>query len=316
MLQGLERGNGTGRGFLGHAEFATGQPCRFGIAAVVRAHELHIRETVRFRIMDFPRLDSVLPGKLIHAVLQHSEIRLRLVGKQAHLGADVLVHVLMEVEMVLADVQQDAHARVQRRTGLQLETGQFQHHYIRLLAGQDIFGQRRADIAARKHRKPLFLQHGRAQAGCRGLAAGPGHAEHRLAGKLAPCQFGFGHDFRRGAVGQKFADDRSGHTGARHDQLRIPELARGMFAAYDFHSRGLRPFREISRDAIQRAIQQPHPRTKLVQQFGGGHAGNPGSHNNREVARFHRRCRLREHFVCSFHHDSRMMPPAARGTAP
>ena len=172
------------------------------------------------------------------------------------------------------------------------------------------------DIAARKHRKPLFLQHGRAQAGCRGLAAGPGHAEHRLAGKLAPCQFGFGHDFRRGAVGQKFADDRSGHTGARHDQLRIPELARGMFAAYDFHSRGLRPFREISRDAIQRAIQQPHPRTKLVQQFGGGHAGNPGSHNNREVARFHRRCRLREHFVCSFHHDSRMMPPAARGTAP
>ena len=99
--------------------------------------------------MDFPRLDSVLPGKLIHAVLQHSEIRLRLVGKQAHLGADVLVHVLMEVEMVLADVQQDAHARVQRRTGLQLETGQFQHHYIRLLAGQDIFGQRRADIAAR-----------------------------------------------------------------------------------------------------------------------------------------------------------------------
>lgn len=68
----------------------------------------------------------------------------------------------------------------------------------------------------------------------------------------------------------------------------IPELARGMFAAYDFHSRGLRPFREISRDAIQRAIQQPHPHTKLVQQFGGGHAGNPGSHNNREVARFHR----------------------------
>lgn len=59
-----------------------------------------------------------------------------------------------------------------------------------------------------------------------------------------------------------------------------------MFAAYDFHSRGLCPFREISRDAIQRAIQQPHPRTKLVQQFGGGHAGNPGSHNNREVAGF------------------------------
>lgn len=62
-----------------------------------------------------------------------------------------------------------------------------------------------------------------------------------------------------------------------------------MFAAYDFHSRGLRPIPLKSAGMpIQRAIQQPHPRTKLVQQFGGGHAGNPGSHNNREVARFHR----------------------------
>lgn len=130
------------------------------IERIVRAQQAALRKAAAIAHPNLTGLEIEIARQILKIPAQHGQIPLVLTAEEAKFGLDVFCHILVIIQMIGRDVQEHAHARAECGAGLQLKAGDLKHQHIGLAAGKNIFGKRRADIAAQKNRVALGLEHG------------------------------------------------------------------------------------------------------------------------------------------------------------
>jgi len=179
------------------------------------------------------------------------------------LGAGVVFHRLVSVEVVWPQVQHDAHggAEAGGLEAFELEAGELQHHEVAGADAVEFFEQRAADVAA----EPCAARPGRQQvcgeAGGGGLAVAAGHSDNSCGAELE----------------EEVYLGLQRHAGPpRHGEVGRIVRHRGI----DHHHIGVREVRVVvpaevagDRQPVERGERGGEGRGVL--QVGGRHAGAP-----------------------------------------
>ena len=275
---GREFAHGAGGFLAGDAEDRGGHEGGFGVALVVRADEACLREGAGAgREECHAAFMPYSPGRRGERGRKNGRVAFGLPGEEVHFGVGVFLHVLVEVEMVLGNVEQNAHARMQGAARLKLEARELQHDDVGLrfaaASAEHVFGEGHADVAAREHAQTVGFEHGGTEARGGGLAARAGDADHGLAVEQPPGKFGFGHDFGLRAVfahGQERLDHGLCRSGARNDEIHALKVGGSVFTAEDGHMVFIKPGGKIRGHLIRLLFEQAHVRAEFAQQTDGG----------------------------------------------
>ncbi|MBP1687947.1 MAG: hypothetical protein H6Q33_4090 [Deltaproteobacteria bacterium] len=228
--------------------------------AVDKTAKLHRFTSERDRCRS--RFAPLLPHPGIVPV-QHRHIAGLLRGEQRGLGAPVLIHAGVAVEVVRREVEQQGNLWLERVHPFQLETRHLHHRCFKGAFCQASVDERRPEIATDEGMQAGFPEHIAKKHGCCALAVRPAHRQDRTRqGARRKFNLAQNGDTPTHGTAQQHVGAR--HSGAGHDNVDAAEEILSAITDVRFDVRG----KGGPRQRVGRALDQPDARTVVAQEGG------------------------------------------------